>query len=125
MTLSQKNAIPESLIRDRFECHRCNACCRQPGYVYLSQKEADECSAFLGMDPFDFVNQFCDVVQVTSLVDHPAFDDQHEPPGIPAQNFQGNRRHLLEFRLTGIDVPVDHVGHVLIGKEPDYLRGMH
>ena len=51
-----------------FECRRCNECCRQPGFVYLSEAEAEEAAAHLGIDPFDFVNQFCELQDRRRLV---------------------------------------------------------
>ena len=53
---------------NEFQCRRCNACCRQPGFVYLSEQEAGEAARFLNMDAFDFVNRFCEVQDRKRLV---------------------------------------------------------
>ncbi len=39
-----------------FECIRCHACCRQPGYVRLLAKEPDAIAAFLNMDVHEFID---------------------------------------------------------------------
>ena len=53
---------------ERFECRRCNECCRQPGFVYLSEKEAEEAAEFLGVSAFDFVNEYCELQERQKLV---------------------------------------------------------
>ncbi len=53
---------------ETFACRRCNECCKQPGFVYLTLEEAGETAAFLGMEVFDFVNQFCDLEDRRKLV---------------------------------------------------------
>lgn len=53
---------------EKFECQRCNECCRQPGFVYLLQNEADDIAKFLGMNSFDFVNQYCELEDRRKLV---------------------------------------------------------
>jgi hypothetical protein len=39
-----------------FRCLRCGECCRQTGFVNLSQEEADGIAGYLGKTPFDFIN---------------------------------------------------------------------
>ena len=41
-----------------FVCQRCGNCCREPGYVHLSEKEIDACAAFLNLDVMDFIEKF-------------------------------------------------------------------
>lgn len=53
---------------ERFECQRCNECCRQPGYVYLAGGEAETIAAFLGMDLYDFTDRYCEIVDRRRLV---------------------------------------------------------
>lgn len=55
-------------IEEKFGCQRCNECCRQPGFVYLSTQEAEEAASFLGLEPFDFVNRFCELQDRQRLV---------------------------------------------------------
>ena len=45
-------------VPDDFQCIRCGACCRWPGYVRISQKEADSIAEFLNMNVFDFIAKF-------------------------------------------------------------------
>ena len=52
----------------KFECQRCNECCRQRGFVYLKKEEEERIAAFLGLDPFEFVNRFCELVDRVKLV---------------------------------------------------------
>ena len=51
-----------------FKCARCNECCRQSGFVYLSESEARAIAKFKGMDLRDFVNQYCDLIDRRRLV---------------------------------------------------------
>ena len=53
---------------ESFECKKCNECCRQPGYVYLSEEEAEAAARFLKKDIYEFVNQFCDLLDRRQLV---------------------------------------------------------
>ena len=53
---------------EKFECMRCNECCRQPGFVYLRPEEAEQMAAFLGMEAGDFVNQYCELQDRRKLV---------------------------------------------------------
>ncbi len=41
-----------------FQCLGCNECCRQPGYVRISNREADLIAEFLSLDVRDFVAKF-------------------------------------------------------------------
>ncbi len=51
-----------------FKCARCNECCKQEGYVYLLPGEADQIAEFLKIDPFDFANKYCELLDRTRLV---------------------------------------------------------
>ena len=57
----------EERLKD-FECQRCNECCRQPGFVYLRDGEADAIAGFLKMEVRDFTEKFCDVEERRWLV---------------------------------------------------------
>jgi len=41
-----------------FQCWRCGACCRVPGYVALGLGEPEAISAFLGLDVYAFTERF-------------------------------------------------------------------
>jgi len=43
---------------ETFECGRCGACCRQPGFVRLEEGEAAALAACLGMDESAFAGEF-------------------------------------------------------------------
>jgi Fe-S-cluster containining protein len=51
-----------------FQCRRCNQCCRQPGFVYISEPEAERIAAYLKMDIRDFMNHYCDFFDRRKLV---------------------------------------------------------
>jgi Fe-S-cluster containining protein len=51
-----------------FECQRCNLCCRQPGFVYVTLEEAEEIAHFLDIDIYDFANRYCDLFDRRKLV---------------------------------------------------------
>lgn len=55
-------------IEKLFECRRCNACCKQPGYVYLREGEAERMAELLGLLVYDFTDQYCDVIDKRRLV---------------------------------------------------------
>lgn len=40
-----------------FQCRRCGACCRVPGYVALEPGEPEAIAAFLGLDVYAFKEQ--------------------------------------------------------------------
>ena len=42
-----------------FQCQRCGACCRQPGFVYLQLGEAERLAVCLGIDVYDFTETHC------------------------------------------------------------------
>ncbi len=43
---------------ETFKCQRCGNCCRQSGYVHLSEKEIDACAAFLELDLNEFTENY-------------------------------------------------------------------
>ena len=53
---------------EKFECQRCNECCRKPGFVYLKEGEEERIAKFLQIEVFDFVNRFCDLIDRRKLV---------------------------------------------------------
>lgn len=63
MTKDTGGAVPAA-----FACRRCGTCCRQSGFVYLRPAEPEGLAAFFGMEPFDFVNQYCDLIDRRRLV---------------------------------------------------------
>ncbi|HNX68736.1 MAG TPA: YkgJ family cysteine cluster protein [Candidatus Omnitrophota bacterium] len=42
-----------------FRCKRCGACCKQPGFVYLTQADVDRLASFFRIDPYQFTEQSC------------------------------------------------------------------
>lgn len=42
-----------------YQCQRCNACCKWPGDVKLTNEEVDNIAAFLGMDSDSFIAKYC------------------------------------------------------------------
>ncbi len=53
---------------EAFECQRCNACCRQPGFVYLKEGEAEQIAGFLKLDVYTFTDRYCEVQERQHLV---------------------------------------------------------
>lgn len=52
----------------KFVCQRCNECCKKPGFVYLKEGEEESIAAHLGLNSFDFVNQYCELQDRRKLV---------------------------------------------------------
>ena len=42
----------------KFECQKCQVCCRQTGYVRLVRDEADKIANFLNMDVNEFIYHY-------------------------------------------------------------------
>ena len=42
-----------------FQCQRCGVCCRQSGFVYLTEGDAERLAARLGMDAYLFAETHC------------------------------------------------------------------
>ena len=40
-----------------YECQRCTACCRWPGFVLVSEEEIREIAEFLGIEETDFIQR--------------------------------------------------------------------
>lgn len=53
---------------NEFSCQRCNLCCRQPGYVYLGEEEAERIAAFLQINVYQFTAEYCEVLERRHLV---------------------------------------------------------
>ncbi len=63
----------ETALKD-FKCIRCQACCREEGYVRLQPEEPDLIAGFLQMDVYDFIQQYTRVTwdrQTLSLTEQP------------------------------------------------------
>lgn len=41
-----------------FQCRRCGACCRVPGYVELLPDEVERIANFLGLDIYEFTSKY-------------------------------------------------------------------
>ena len=56
-----------------FKCQRCGECCRQPGFVYLKEGEAERLATCLGMDVYAFTETHCLLMdrQHLALKKHP------------------------------------------------------
>lgn len=55
-------------IEEEFGCRRCTECCRQPGYVYMTEAECAEAAALLGCSIYDFMDRYCDLVDRRRIV---------------------------------------------------------
>ena len=42
----------------KFQCEKCGNCCRQPGYVHISDKEIDVCAEFMDIDTAEFIAKY-------------------------------------------------------------------
>jgi len=42
-----------------FQCQRCGACCRQPGFVYLAEGDAERLAEFLETEIYPFTEKYC------------------------------------------------------------------
>ncbi|OQA58163.1 MAG: Flagellin N-methylase [Candidatus Omnitrophica bacterium ADurb.Bin277] len=51
-----------------FHCRQCGSCCRQPGYVYITENDAKLLAAGLRLDLYDFTDRFCEVLEKRHLV---------------------------------------------------------
>lgn len=45
-----------------YDCQRCGNCCRWPGLVKLREEEIEKISHFLKINPFDFIQEFCEIL---------------------------------------------------------------
>jgi Fe-S-cluster containining protein len=59
---------PSVFFMTNFQCRRCDACCRQPGFVYLASGETERLAGRLGMDVYDFTNRHCLLLERQHLV---------------------------------------------------------
>lgn len=53
---------------ETFECQRCNACCKQPGFVYLDENDTLRASSYLNLHSYDFTDKYCDLEDRRHLV---------------------------------------------------------
>ena len=51
-----------------FQCQRCSACCRQPGFVYLKKGDVERLAACLEMDIYPFTETYCLLMDRQHLV---------------------------------------------------------
>ena len=51
-----------------FQCRRCSSCCRQPGFVYLQEGDAERLAAYLAMDIYQFTGTHCLLLDRQHLV---------------------------------------------------------
>ncbi len=51
-----------------FECKQCGNCCRQPGYVYLKDGEAEGMAKLLDIDVYEFTEKYCVIQDRLNLV---------------------------------------------------------
>ncbi len=54
-----KTPLEEFLVAN-FKCQRCNACCRQKGFVYLTRPDINRIIAYLKITESDFKNKYCE-----------------------------------------------------------------
>jgi len=52
---------------DEFKCQRCLKCCTNPGYIFIPENEIKPISEYLGISEYDFVNQYCDLIEKPRL----------------------------------------------------------
>lgn len=45
-------------MKENFQCLRCGNCCRWPGYVRISEAEADAIAAYLQIPAMEFVEKY-------------------------------------------------------------------
>jgi hypothetical protein len=51
-----------------FQCRRCSACCRQPGFVYLTPADTERLAACLRMDVYQLTESYCLLLDRRHLV---------------------------------------------------------
>ena len=51
-----------------FFCQKCGACCTQPGFVYLHEKEVEPLAEYLALSPYDFADKYCILMERRYLV---------------------------------------------------------
>lgn len=57
-----------SSLMPAFQCRRCNACCYQPGFVYLKEGDAERLAAHFGIDVYQFTGMQCLLLERKHLV---------------------------------------------------------
>jgi len=58
-------------IKQQFECQRCNRCCEQPGFVYLTPIDLERLAAFYGLEVSSFKDEFCRKEENEWVLDQP------------------------------------------------------
>ena len=74
MTERPEQSLPEDTALSDFQCIRCQACCRQSGYVRLHPGEPDAIAKILDMDVYDFIDRYTRLTrdrQTLSLIEQP------------------------------------------------------
>lgn len=51
----------EERLAQEFVCKRCGACCRVPGYVRITDADADALAEALGLSPEDFLETYTEL----------------------------------------------------------------
>lgn len=50
------------------ECGSCHECCKQPGFVYLTEDDTDRLAKSLSVDIYTFTNWYCELQDRERLV---------------------------------------------------------
>ena len=57
-----------AVIEKEFACQRCNECCRQAGYVYVSEEECSKAAALLSLEIHAFMDSYCEILDRRRIV---------------------------------------------------------
>lgn len=55
-------------INQSFACQRCTECCRQPGFVYMTEGECEDAARYLKLSIYDFMDKYCDLIERRKIV---------------------------------------------------------
>ncbi|PTX99643.1 zinc/iron-chelating domain-containing protein [Verrucomicrobia bacterium LW23] len=67
-------STPAPPERTYYQCERCTACCRWPGFVRLGDGEAERIAAYLGMSVHDFIQRYMELLpsrQALGIISRP------------------------------------------------------
>jgi Fe-S-cluster containining protein len=53
---------------DSFQCQRCGACCKQTGFVYLKEGDAERLALHFGTGVYEFTGAYCLLLERRHLV---------------------------------------------------------